>query len=65
MKVLLIDSSKIDVSSLMTYCEISDLNYLIIDKEPPVEYLTYLNQHNVKLLTNQTNFSQEENFYKL
>ena len=65
MKVLLIDSSKIDVSSLMTYCEISDLNYLIVDKEPPAEYLTYLSQHNVKLLTNQTNFSQEENFYKL
>lgn len=54
-KVLLIDSSKIGISSLMTYCQIKDLNYIIIDKEPPTEYQDYFSQNDVEILTPSTN----------
>lgn len=50
-KVLLVDSSKIGISSLMTYCQLKDLDYIIIDKEPPSDYIGYFSQNKVHLLT--------------
>ncbi|WP_196594268.1 DeoR/GlpR family DNA-binding transcription regulator [Pectinatus sottacetonis] len=48
-KILLIDSSKLDVSSLMTYAQLKDFNDVVIDNRPPQKYLNYFKSNNVKL----------------
>lgn len=47
---LLVDSTKFDKASLMTYCQLSDLNALITEKEPAKEYVDYFEKHNVRLI---------------
>ena len=49
-KYLLVDSSKFDVASLMTYSELSDIDYIITEKLPPEKYLDYFAKKNVNLL---------------
>lgn len=50
-KYLLADSSKLDVASLMTYCDLKDFDYVIMDKLPPAKYLNYFKENQVQLLT--------------
>ncbi|MBR9649241.1 DeoR/GlpR family DNA-binding transcription regulator [Clostridium tyrobutyricum] len=47
---LMADSSKFNTSSLMTYCELKDINYLITDKIPPKDYEFFLKDHNINLV---------------
>ncbi|MEA5009923.1 DeoR/GlpR family DNA-binding transcription regulator [Clostridium tyrobutyricum] len=47
---LLADSSKFGISSLMTYCEIKDVDCLITDKMPPKEYQALIKQHDTNLI---------------
>lgn len=47
---LLVDSTKFDKASLMTYCQLSDLDALITEKEPAKEYVDYFEKHNVRLI---------------
>lgn len=47
---LLADSSKFDTSSLMTYCELKDIDYLITDKMPPRDYEIFIKQNNINLI---------------
>ena len=47
---LLVDSTKFNKASLMTYCQLSDLNALITEKEPDKEYVYYFEKHNVRLI---------------
>lgn len=49
--ILLVDSSKIDGASLMKYCDIKDLDYFVTDQTPPDEYISYFNEHKIKLIT--------------
>ena len=53
-KFLLVDVSKIDKASLMTYCQLSELDAVIMDKQPPQKYAEYFTQHNVKLMIGDT-----------
>ena len=46
---LLADQSKFDHVSLMTFCEINDLNCVITDAKPSDEYIEYFNDNNVDL----------------
>ncbi|WP_196598667.1 DeoR/GlpR family DNA-binding transcription regulator [Pectinatus frisingensis] len=48
-KILLIDSSKIEKSSLMTYAELKDFDDVIIDRKPAQKYIDYFKKNNVKL----------------
>jgi DeoR family myo-inositol catabolism operon transcriptional repressor len=48
---LLVDHSKIDVASLMTYCRLENLKYFITDKLPPKEYIDFFTVNDVALLT--------------
>lgn len=48
-KILLIDSSKIEKSSLMTYAELKDFDDVIIDRKPAQKYVDYFKKNNVKL----------------
>ena len=50
-KFLLVDTSKLDIVSLMTYCQLSDLDTIIMDKLPPAKYTDYFTAHKVQLLT--------------
>jgi len=50
-RFLLVDSSKFDKSSLMTYCQLSDIDGIITEKAPSEAYLTYFRQHDVQILT--------------
>ena len=47
---LLVDSTKFGKASLMTYCQLSDLDSLITEKEPDKEYTDYFEKHNVRLI---------------
>lgn len=47
---LLVDSSKFGKASLMTYCQLADLNAIITEKEPDEEYVNYFEKHNIKLI---------------
>ena len=49
-KYLLADHSKFDAVSLMTYCPLEQLDYIITDIMPAAKYCNYCNQHNVRLL---------------
>ena len=50
-KYLLIDSSKLDKASLMTFCDLKDFDYIVMDEVPPEKYINYFNKNNIKLLT--------------
>jgi len=50
-KYLLVDDSKLDVASLMTYCELNALDNIIMNETPPEKYLTYFEKNNVRLMT--------------
>jgi len=44
---LLVDSSKFDVSALMTYCQLSDINHIVTDKKPPEEYIEFFKENKI------------------
>ncbi|WP_294523040.1 DeoR/GlpR family DNA-binding transcription regulator [uncultured Anaerovibrio sp.] len=50
-KFLLADTSKLDVASLISYCDLKDLDCVIMEKTPPARYIEYLDQNHVTLLT--------------
>ena len=52
-KYLLVDSSKLDVASLMTYCDLAALDGIIMERQPPEKYISYLSEHHIKLYTNE------------
>ena len=47
---LLVDHTKLDVSSLMTYSELKDFDYVIMDQIPSVKYIEYFRKHGVELI---------------
>lgn len=44
---LMVDHSKYDVVSLMTFCDLSALSGFITDQEPPDKYKSYFNSHQI------------------
>ena len=53
-KFLLVDSTKLDKASLMTFCELREFDYIVMDEVPPEKYMNYFLKNNVKLLTKST-----------
>lgn len=51
LKALLVDSSKIGIASLMTFCQLVDLDYFVMEQNPPEEYLAYFAKHSIGLIT--------------
>ena len=49
-KYLLVDNSKFDVASLMTYSELTDINHVVTDKNPSEKYLEYFNKNSINLI---------------
>ncbi len=53
-KVLLVDSSKFDVVSLLTYCTLDQIDYVVTEQQPPKAYIDFFNANTVRLLTPAT-----------
>ena len=49
-RYLLVDYTKFGRAALKTYCQIADINAIVTDRQPPDEYITYCNNHNVKII---------------
>jgi DeoR family myo-inositol catabolism operon transcriptional repressor len=49
-KFLLVDSSKFDTSSLITFCKLTDLDKIITDKRPDDKYIRYCREHSIDLV---------------
>lgn len=47
---VLINSHKFDISSLMTYCKLAEIDCLITDAEPPQKYVDYFNENNISFI---------------
>lgn len=47
---LLVDSSKFDVTSLITYCQLTDIDKIITDKKPDDKYIKYCNENSIELV---------------
>lgn len=50
LKILLIDSSKFDVTNLARICSLKDFNYVITDKKPNQNILDFANENKIKIL---------------
>ncbi|NMM64165.1 DeoR/GlpR transcriptional regulator [Clostridium sp. P21] len=50
---VLADYSKFNVCSLVTYCNLSDIDYLITDKIPPDEYVEFIEKNSVNLIVSE------------
>lgn len=50
-KILLVDSTKINQVSLVTFSPLKDMDYIISDKKMPEDYETYFKENNVTLIT--------------
>ncbi|MBQ6758479.1 MAG: DeoR/GlpR transcriptional regulator [Selenomonadaceae bacterium] len=49
-KYLLVDNSKFDVASLMTYSDLTEIDNIITDKNPPEKYLDYFKANAINLI---------------
>lgn len=49
-RFLLADSSKFDVVSLMTFCDVKDLDCVITNEHPSSNFIDYFNNYEVKLI---------------
>lgn len=63
-KVLLADSSKVGITSLLTFCQLKDMDYLIMDQKPPQDYQEHCAKHQIKLLTNDAEETSSLNYKK-
>jgi DeoR family myo-inositol catabolism operon transcriptional repressor len=48
--ILLVDHTKFDTVSLVTFAELKDIDILITDSTPPPNYFHYCAEHNVKII---------------
>lgn len=49
--ILLVDHTKLNVTSLMTYCHLQDFDYIVMDAPPPQEYIDFCRANKIVLLT--------------
>lgn len=48
--ILLVDHTKFDVVSLMTFADLKDIDIVITDTNPPQEYVQYCAEHDVEIV---------------
>ena len=51
---LLVDDSKFDISSLMSYCTLKEMQYIVTNKLPPEKYVSYCTANHIQLITPDT-----------
>lgn len=52
---LLVDSSKFDIISLMTYSPLENLDYVVTNKNPPKKYMDFFKKNKISLLIAEEN----------
>lgn len=50
---ILADYSKFDICSLVTYCDLDDIDYLITDKFPPEAYSQLIEKSSIELIVSE------------
>lgn len=50
---MLVDSSKFDVSALMTFCQLSDINHIVTNKEPPEKYIKFFQKNKIDVIISE------------
>ena len=60
---LLVDDSKFDIASLMSYCTLKEMQYIVTNKMPPEKYISYCTANHIQLITPDT--IREEEFEKI
>ena len=50
---ILADYSKFDICSLVTYCNLDDIDYLITDKFPPEAYNQLIEKNSIELIVSE------------
>lgn len=50
---ILADYSKFDICSLVTYCDLDDIDYLITDKFPPEAYSQLIEKNSIELIVSE------------
>lgn len=55
---LLVDSSKFDIISLMTFSPLSGMDYIITDKIPSQKYLEFFKQNKITLISTEENLKK-------
>ncbi|ORT98876.1 Transcriptional repressor of the myo-inositol catabolic operon DeoR family [Anaerovibrio sp. JC8] len=49
-KILMVDSTKIDASSLISFCNLDEIDCIVVDKELPARYKEFFAEHNVEVI---------------
>ena len=49
-KILMVDSTKIDSASLITFCNLDEIDCIVVDKELPIKYRDYFAKNNIKVI---------------
>lgn len=56
---LLVDDSKFDVASLMSYCSLKEFQYIVTNRLPPEKYQSYCTANRIQLITPDTIHKEE------
>lgn len=48
---LLVDDSKFDVASLMSYCTLKEVQHIVTNQMPPEKYISYCAANNIQIIT--------------
>ena len=52
-KILMVDSTKIDSASLITFCNLDEIDCIVVDKELPIKYRDYFAKNNIKVIISE------------
>ena len=49
-KILMVDSTKIDSASLISFCNLDEIDCIVVDKELPTRYKEFFAEHNIEVI---------------
>ena len=49
-KILMVDSTKIDSASLISFCNLDEIDCIVVDKELPARYKEFFAEHNIEVI---------------
>ncbi|MCR5175416.1 MAG: DeoR/GlpR family DNA-binding transcription regulator [Anaerovibrio sp.] len=52
-KILMVDSSKIDSASLITFCNLDEIDCIVVDKDLPSKYREYFKEKNIEVIISE------------
>jgi len=49
-KILMVDSTKIDAASLISFCNLDEIDCIVVDKELPLRYKAFFAKYNIEVI---------------